>query len=337
MTRRFVAVLDRALGIVLGFVLGFVACGTPAPNKLNQRPSPLHAIKAPHIPLFVRTDEGLVRVFLDTGARDIVSRSPHAIVVDTATFVYEEDGRFVIERGGERTPLDGVQPATQGNVRLSPDRRVLAVSRAIEPAPLDKTQPDQEIVTFVLADATLRRYPMPNVGPQSPSLSFVWAQSGDALIVTYDVLRRLDLASGTMTPIDRADYAAQTHELPLNECPSLGVRLAHRAHKDRQEIVLVPTSSLQDPEHLSATTDRVLVTATNNRRALGMGGPHLGPKRAGPLEIYGFTPGCEHFVFSLEGGVYVGSVKTGRYALVIEGSQPELLRTDARVLRQAAP
>jgi len=88
--------------------------------------------------------------------------------------------------------------------------------------------------------------------------------------------------------------------------------------------VMIPTASMADPEHLSSTESRVLVRATDKDQPHGDGAITMTWKHPGPLSAELFTPTCEHFVFTLEGSVYVGNIATGAYARVTHGTRAML-------------
>jgi hypothetical protein len=243
-----------------------------------------------------------------------VSHTPGTLVVDPTTFVHVEDKHYVIERAGQRRPIADVEASNRASI--SPDGTRLALVHAFDPPPLDRTQPREEIVVVAIADLAVRRYAIPATAPESPYLMIDWTKSGDALLIYHDGFERLALADGTLTQVTKEDYQAQRFAPDLLACPARGTRLVERSRDGRQELVVMATASEADPEHLASTSDRVLVASTDHRSS---GGQHFNRSDAGPLEPLMFTPSCEHFVFSLQGSLYVGNVATARYARLTQG------------------
>jgi len=295
----------RVLGLL---VLAGCGGGHHTSNTMLAPNVALETIGAPHVAVLVANRSGLHRVWLDTGKIDLVDGSPDAIAITDTTYLSIDRGTFVIHRGREHLVVEGVTPGK--DVVVSNDGKQLAIEQA-GPA----------IAVITVADASVQRISVPPSSSEfSPGLSITWAKDGASLLVIdYGERYRVDLATAARTPIDKLDWEANESPKPT-DCPARGLRLERRLRKSRQEIVLVPLASTANPEQLASTTDRVLVASTNYSDPWGGDGAvNMMKKRPAALGVDMFTPSCEHFVFSLEDRVYVGSVATGQYAFLMRG------------------
>lgn len=289
-------------------LLLLAACGGKSYSNNVETPRvTLEEVHAPHVAVLVQTSGGLKRVWLDSGKSQDISADPNATAIDSTTILRKEAGQYIIERGGARTVVDGVDAAKYEAV--SPDRKLIAFAE------------DQNIVTITVADASVKRYPLAG-GSAAPG-GFQWEPTSDALLITSN-RSRLDLATGTETPVEKIDYRQLMDPHPTLECPAGGFKLEKKIAKDEQQIVLVPTASKNDPETLSSFETRVIVRATDRSGHVGDGAINLGKKNPEPLHLGAVLPSCEHFLFELEGKLYIGEVATGRIAYVTNGWSPVL-------------
>jgi len=279
-------------------------------NTVQTPRATLAEVGAPHLAVVVASEHGLSRVFLDTGHAETLTENTDAMAIDAATLLLIEDGHYVIERGTTRIAVDGV--AAPHLALVAPDRRHLA------------TTEDRTIVVIDVADGKVARHPIAARGSvTNSSLNIAWAPTSDAVIVDDDgAYLRLDLASGAVSPADKLDYRLTSQSDALT-CPARGFKLERR-WTHGQQIILVPIASTASPEELSAVESRVLVEATDLPSRGGDGAINLGKKQPQPLGLGVLTPSCEHFVFDLEGKVYVGSIATGRIAYLAPGWGPVL-------------
>lgn len=290
-------------------LLVLAACG--GKSYTNQVETPrvtLADVHAPHVAVIVQTSSGLKRVWLDTGKSQDISGDPNATAIDGSTILRKEAGQYVIERGGARTIVDGVDAAKYELV--SPDRKLIAFTE------------EQTIVTITVADAAVRRYPLAK-SPTYGMIGFWWEPTSDALLISHNGSSRLDLATGAESPIDKINIDL-TDEHPTLECAAGGFRLEKKIAKREQQIVLVPMASPKDPETLTSFDTKVLVRATDRTGHLGDGAINLGKKNPEPLQLELVLPSCEYFLFELEGKLYIGEVATGRIAYVTNGWAPVL-------------
>jgi hypothetical protein len=273
-------------------------------NVMRTPNSAFAAIGAPHVALFVTNLSGLRRVWLDTGKVELVDSSPDAIAVDDTTRIGIENGQYVIARGADRIVVRGIE-ADRRKYRLvlAHDRHAFAIE-----------QPRDEIAIVSLRDGTVHRISLgPRTEHWSPSLT--WAKDDSALLVADGEDRyRLDLSTGAHTPIDKLEWKINEPP-PATDCAARGLRLERRVTKQQQTIALVTLATSSNPEQLPAIQDRELVAATNYTGGSGRWDP-----QPGELEPVQFTPACEHFVFTLEDRIYVGSIATGRYAFLMRGT-----------------
>jgi len=174
----------------------------------------------------------------------------------------------------------------------------------------------EEIAIVSIADGSTQRVPLgPRVTRERHGVQITWTKDNAALIVYDGVeLYRLDLATGLRSPADSLDLETNARE-KKTECPSKGLRLERRIANKQQQVVLVPLASKANPEELATTGERVLVAATNYPGVRA----RMGNKQPDALELAGFLPACEHFVFTLEGRVYLASVATGQFAFLMRG------------------
>jgi hypothetical protein len=288
-------------------LLAFAACPAPKSNTLVDARSKLADVGAPHVAIFVHTDDGIYKVFLDTGQSEQLTTARDAYMLDATTIVHVEDGHYVVERGSERRVISGIE-APNGYPQVAPNGKLLA-----------HTLGDAEIVTVDVDTGEARHYLVPAQGPQRVHLAITFTPQSDAIVFSQDGYFRLDLASGAITPADKIDYEAASKRPDPLDCNLRGLRMEERTHKHHQQILLIPTASATDPEHLSGTETRVLVSATDHDGPHGDGAITMTWKQPGPLSAQLFTPSCEHFVFTLEGSVYVGNIATGKFARVTRG------------------
>jgi hypothetical protein len=311
-TRRFAALVVVA------------ACGAkPTSNTLFGTPTRLAEVGAPHVPIYVTSDRGLVRVFLDTGTSELVNAAIDATAITATTTVRIDNGHYVIERAGaaKRLVVDGVA-ATPGP-KVSPDGRWLAVAEADRDAPVD------QIAIISVADGSVRHVPVEPPGPPPrPFLSVRWAGTSDAVLFEYAGRFRLDRATGKIAAIDKEDWLIASSAPTPTDCPARGFKLERRTRNHRQEIVLISLASQDDPERIVAVEPRVLVASSDHPGPSGDGAVNLGKPRPGALGAELLSPSCDHFVFTLEDRVYVGNVATGRFAFLIRGGRPALPRGD---------
>lgn len=289
-------------------LLVLAACGGKTYSNHVETPRvTLAEVHAPHVAVVVQTSGGLKRVWLDTGKSQDISTDPNATPIDSTTILRKEAGQYVIERGGARTVVDGVDAAKYEAV--SPDRKLIALAE------------DQSIVTITVADASVKRYPLAS-GGAGPA-GFQWEATSDALLLTSN-RTRLDLATGAETQVEKVDYRRLVDPHPTLDCPAGGFTLEKKDAHGEQQIVLVPTASAHDPETLSSLESRVIVRATDKTGHGGDGAINLGKKNPEPLRLRVVLPSCEHFLFELEGKLYIGEVATGRIAYVTNGWSPVL-------------
>jgi hypothetical protein len=287
-------------------LLALVACGSsPKPSSMLGTPSRLVEVGAPHLAVYVTSDRGLARLYLDTGTSEIVNSALDATAISATTTVRIDNGHYVIEREGKRVVVDGVT-ATPGPA-ISPDGRWLAVAEADPNARVD------QIAIVSVADGSARHFPLEQPGPPPrPSLFVHWAKASDGVLFDYAGRFRLDIGTGKIAPIDKQDWQIELAAPAAAECPARSLRLERRTRDHRQEIVAISLASHDDPEQLAAVEPRVLVSST----ATG----------SNSLAVVLVTPSCDHFVFMLEDRIYVGNVATGRYAFLMHGGRPTLLR-----------
>jgi hypothetical protein len=292
-------------GAVVAAVITAGCGGGHWTNTLKTPRTTLAEVGAPHLAVVVASEHGLSRVYLDTGHAETLTDNTDAIAIDAATLLLVEAGHYVIERGTTRIPVDAV--LAKHRPVVAPDRRHLV------------TTEDRTIVVIDVADGKVARHAIAASGPGNNSaLSIAWAPTSDAVIVDDDgAYQRLDLASGALSPADKLDYRGPSQSDALT-CPAKGFKLERR-WTHGQQIILVPTASTASPEELSAVESRVLVEATDLPSRGGDGAINLGKKQPEPLGLGVLTPSCEHFVFDLEGKVYVGSIATGRIAYLAPG------------------
>ena len=304
----------------IALAIAAAACGPhPTSNAMLSRPSRLVEVGAPHVPIYVPSARGLLRVFLDTGSSEVVNPALDAVAITATTTVRIENARYVIERGARRIVVDDVV-ATPGP-NISPDGRWLAVAEADPDARADR------IAVISVDDGTVRQHTLDAPGPPPrPFLSVRWASASDAILFEYAGRFRLDRATGKIAAIDKEDWQIATSAPSATDCPARGLKLERRTRGGRQEIVVVSVAPHDDPEQLAAVEPRVLVTATDHPGPSGDGAINLGKPRPGALDVELFTPSCDHFVFTLEDRVYVGSVATGQFALLLRGGRPTLAR-----------
>ena len=277
------------------------ACGgsQQTSNTILASNVALETIGAPHVAVFVTSPSGLHRVWLDNGRIDVVSKLPDAMPLSETAFLEIEGGRFaIVHQGKERIYVDGVKPGER--VVLSPDGTKLAIAQA-----------DFSIAIVSVADGTVQRVRRPL---HDTRIEIAWTKDNAALLVVVGEDRdRIDLASGDRTKADKLDWDANA-AAPPTDCTSRGLRLERRLVRGKQALVLVTLAGTTNPEQLASTQDRVLLSATNhghNSRRWSENPSPLAPKL--------FTPSCEHFVFTLEDRVYVGSVATGHHAFLMRG------------------
>jgi hypothetical protein len=294
---------------LLAVLLG--ACSVRgATNTLLTSQSALADVRAPHVSIFVYDHKGVSKVWLDSGQSERVTEDHNAIIVDNTSYVHVVDGRYVVVGDGFKKVLDWLE-ATVKNPKISPNGRLLAYS-----------PDDAAIVTIDAHTGEERRYAGP---PQGPTMGRKWLQfaftpESDAIVIAQADYFRLDLATGVLSPIDKLDFELLSKPPSTVDCPTRGVRLLDRTHKGKQEIVLMATASQADPEQLATLDTRVLVRATDRAGPSGEG-IMRGAKIPGPLRAELVTPTCEHFVFSLEGWIYVGNIATGKVARLASGGR----------------
>jgi hypothetical protein len=286
--------------------LALVACGSPPkPNTMLGTPSRLALVGAPHLAVYVTGDRGLVRLYLDTGTTEVVNPALDATAITATTTVRIDNGHYVIEREGKRVVVDDLT-ATPGPA-ISPDGRWLAVAEAGPDVRVD------DIAIVSVADGAVRRFPLEPPGPPPrPALSVQWAKASDAVLFDYAGRFRLDVGTGKIASIDKQDWQIASAAATTTECPARGLKLERRTQNHRQEIVAIALATSGDPEQLAAVEPRVLVSSTAYGRD--------------SLDVALVTPSCDHFVFTLEGRIYVASVATGRYAFLMRGGRPSLPR-----------
>ena len=289
-------------------VAALAACGGKDrwDNHVTTPRATLADVGPPHVPIVVYTSGGLYRMFLDTGARESVAGSDHAIPLDATSLLDVVGGVYVVTRAGaDKLVIENMTP--QNYTDVAPDRKHIALAE------------EHTIVVASLVDGTVKRFDVPAGAARSSQLGFHWA-GNDSIYVTYDTTQSLDIATGTLTPVAKPDemkwLMAHSDDFP---CPAKGFVLQQRTKGGRQEIVMVPTASTTDPEHLASLETRVLVQATDKSGHSGDGAINLGKKNPEPLSLDGLLPSCTHFVFSLEGKTYVGNIETGKIAFVTFG------------------
>ncbi|HUS29717.1 MAG TPA: hypothetical protein VMZ53_14535, partial [Kofleriaceae bacterium] len=171
-----------------------------------------------------------------------------------------------------------------------------------------------------LADGTVRRFDVPAGPARDQHLGMHWAPTSDAVIVDYDTSASLDIVTGALTPLAKADEMQWLERRsPGLACQTKGFVLEERQQNHEQQIVLLPTASTTNPEQLSSLETRVLVRATDKSGHSGDGAINLGKKNPEPLSLDAVLPSCEHFLFSLEGKTFVGNIATGKIAFVAFG------------------
>ncbi|NVB85310.1 MAG: hypothetical protein HOV81_43505 [Kofleriaceae bacterium] len=306
----------RALPLLL-----LAACGSrPSDNTMLTRPSGLADIAAPPEVVFAANASGLYRVRLSDADSQLVSTDPDAKPLPGGGLLHVEDKHYVIERGKARIVVDGVEAKNYG---MSPDRKWIAIlgdSAGGEHAAYD-------LVVISTADGTVRKFPLVWNGiGNAPYVGTRWAPASDAVFYKDDSWHRLDIVSGAVTPADKVDVAALDDISALLDrssqplaCPAKGIQIEQRWQRHEQRIVLVPIAAAADPEHLSAVDERVLVVATDRPGPSGDGAINLGKKRPEPLSVELLTKSCSHYLFELEGTLYVGNIETGRYARLFHG------------------
>lgn len=272
-------------------------------NQVTTSRSTLAEVAPPHVQVAVYTSGGLYRMYLDTGARESVAASDRAIPLDATSVLDVVGGAYVVTRlGADKLVIENMTP--QNYTDVAPDRKHIALAE------------NHTIVVASLVDGTVKRFDVPAGAARSSTLGFHWA-SNDSIYFNYDTYSSLDINTGTITPVAKADEMKWLtfHSEDFN-CPAKGFVLQERTHGGRQEIVLTPTASTSDPENLASLETRVLVQATDKSGHSGDGAINLGKKNPEPLSLDALLPSCEHFVFSLEGKTYVGSIATGKIAFV---------------------
>lgn len=307
----------RALPLLL-----LAACGARASdNTMITEPSRLAEIAAPPEVVFAANGSGLYRVRLSDADSQLVSMDPDAKPLPDDGLLHVEDKHYVIERGKARIVVDGVEVKNYG---LSPDHRWIAIlndSAGGERAAYD-------LVVISTADGTVRKFPLVWNGiGNAPYVGTRWAPASDAIFYKDDRWHRLDITTGAVTEPDKVDTKNLDDIAPLLErstdplaCPSKGVSIEQRWEGNQQRVVLVPIAASADPENLSAVRERILVAATDRPGPSGDGAINLGKKRPDSLSVAMLTKSCSHYLFQLEGAIYVGNIETGRYAFLFRGT-----------------
>ncbi|MGN6104460.1 MAG: hypothetical protein ACTHU0_05095 [Kofleriaceae bacterium] len=305
----------------LPFALALAACGARArDNTMITQPSRLAEVAAPPEVVFAANGSGLFSVRLSDASSELVSPDADAKPLPGGGLLHVEAGRYVIERGKDRIGVADVEAKTYG---LSPDRNwiaILADSAGGAHAAYD-------LVVISTTDGSVRRFPLlwDGVG-NAPYVGTRWAEASDAVFYNDDRWHRLDVATGAVTPADKVDAKKLNDFAGLLErssrplaCTAKGVSLEQRWEGREQRVVLVPIAASADPENLSAVDERILVAATDRPGPSGDGAINLGKKRPGSLSVATFTKTCSHYLFELEGGIYIGNIDTGHYALLFRG------------------
>jgi hypothetical protein len=295
------------------FVLfALLLAGCPHRDRYNTMITPrtnLAAVRAPHLSIFVYDEGGISKVWLDTGHSERVSTHRDALVLDGQTTLHVEGGKYVVMKGGGlATVLDAIE-AVSKYPTVAPNGRLLAHSVN-----------DAELVVVNAETGEARKYPVPSQGPQRSWLNFSFTPTSDAIVFDQNGYFQLDLASGAITAIDKVIFETLSKPPSAVDCSARGVRLEERTRKGKQEIVIVATASRSNPEELATLDTRVLVRATDEPQPHGDGAITMTWHHPGPLSAELLTPTCEHFVFGLEGWLYVGNVATGQYARLVKGT-----------------
>jgi hypothetical protein len=297
------------------------ACGArPSDNTMITQPSRLAEIAAPPEVVFAANGGGLYRVRLSDASAELVSQDRDAMPLPDGGLLHVEDKHYVIERGKSRIVVDGIEAK---NYSLSPDHKWIAIlgdSAGGEHAAYD-------LVVISTTDGTVRRFPLVwNGTGNAPYVGTRWAPASDAVFYKDDSWHRLDITSGAVTEPDKVDTKNLDDIAPLLErstdpltCPTKGVSIEQRWEANQQRVVLVPIAASADPENLSAVRERVLVAATDRPGPSGDGAINLGKKRPDSLSVAMLTKSCSHYLFQLEGAIYVGNIETGRYARLFHG------------------
>lgn len=296
--------MNRALVLV-----ALASCGGKDrwDNQVTTPRATLADVGPPHVQVIVHTSGGLYRVFLDTGARESVAASETAIPLDANSLLDIEAGHYVVTRtGADKLVIEGMTP--QHYTDVAPDHKHLALVE------------EHTVVIGDLTDGSVHRFDVPAGPARDQTLGMHWAPTSDAVIVKYDESASLDIKTGAITPIAKPnDLDWLVGRSPDLACQTKGFVLQERTKGGHQQIVLVPTASTSDPEHLASLDTRVLVDATDKSGHSGDGAINLGKKNPEPLSLDALLPSCEHFVFSLEGKTYVGNIATGKIAFVSFG------------------
>jgi hypothetical protein len=310
-----------------GLLLEVLGCGA-APSVLITKPTSLDTVGAPHEQILIR-NSGLYRVWLDTAETEVFDEAPSAIAVNDTMSIHIADRRYVIVDHGREKVVEGVVAASEPI--LSPDSSRFVVVQT----PLDLLGVGQhEIALVTLADATVRRYPVPLPNwsgwgedalwaaergrDQGQAVWFdKWGLDSSAVWFTYGSKRfRLVLESGAI------DFAEDESKMPARSdagtksCAARGVLMEVQDADGRQEIVLLPLAGASANRPLT-TQPRKLVSATH-----AYWHPHMGSEPPQRLGEPRFTRSCEHFVFGFNGNVFVGNATTGKFAYLIAGGSP---------------
>lgn len=305
----------------LPWLLLAACAGRPSDNTMVTPPSRLAEVQPPAEVVFASNGIALYRVTLADGQASKYSDDPDAKPLPGGALLHIEDKHYVIERGATRTVVQGIEAKNYG---LSPDRKWIAILGDST----DGTHTLYDLVVISTADGTVRKFPLVwNGVGNAPYVGTRWAPASDAVFYKDDSWHRLDIGSGAVTPADKVDermlddvsLLLERQTRPL-ECPAKGVSIEQRWEGHQQRVVLVPIAASADPENLSAVKERILVAATDYPGPHGDGAINLGKKWPDSLSVATFTKSCTHYLFELEGKIYVGNVATGAYAFLITGA-----------------
>src|SRR4051812_22255209 len=106
---------------IWGVVLAPLGCGTPGLNVMLSPKSSLASIGAPHEDVLVKTSRGLLRVYLDTAATEVVDDHVDTTWVGNGVSIHSDNGQYVIRHPDRAIVVAGVVAAGR-RLELSPDR-----------------------------------------------------------------------------------------------------------------------------------------------------------------------------------------------------------------------